>query len=67
MAAAFGYGKRTFIQGLARLCCRIAKYLVKHNQKLSQYLAGNAPALACLTSIVTCLNTLCNLLNISDR
>lgn len=67
MAATFGYGKKTFIQGLARLMCRVAKYLTKYNAKLTSGLAGNAPALACITSIIACANTLCNLLNRSDK
>jgi hypothetical protein len=67
VAATYGYGKKTFIQGLARLSCRAAKYIVKYNRQLTHFLAGNAAALACLTSMATCLNTLCGLLNTSDR
>lgn len=67
MASTFGYGPRTFIQGLARLCCRMAKYLTKYNAKLVSNLAGDATAVACLTSIVTCLNHLCSLKNTSER
>lgn len=65
MASTFGYGKKTFIQGLARLSCHMAKYIVKYNAKLQTYLP--APAYACLSSIGGCLNTLCNLLNRSDK
>lgn len=67
MATSFGYGKKTFIQGLARLMCRVAKYLTKYNAKLTANLAGEPAAVACLTSIVACANTLCNLLNRSDK
>jgi phage gp36-like protein len=67
MAATFGYGKRLFVQGLARICCKIARYLVKHNAKLTTALAGNADATACLASLLSCAVTLCNLLNVSER
>ena len=65
MATSFGYGKKTFIQGLARLSCHLAKYIVKYNKKLQTYLP--APAYTCLASIAGCLTTLCNLLNSSDK
>ena len=67
MATTFGYGKKTFIQGLARIACRIAKYLVKYNGKLTTNLAGDSTAIACLSSMLTCANHLCGLLNKSDR
>lgn len=67
MAVTYGYGKKTFIQGLARLMCRLAKYLAKYNRQLTANLAGNPTALACISSIVTCANVLCGLLNKSDK
>lgn len=67
MASTFGYGKRTYIQGLARLACHVAKYLTKYNAKLTASLAGDSTATACITSIVTCMNHLCGLLNKSAR
>lgn len=67
MAATFGYGKKTFIQGLARLACRVAKYITKYNAKLTANLARDSTALACITSIATCMNHLCGLLNRSDK
>ena len=67
MAATFGYGKRLYVQGLARLCCKMARYIVKHNAKLTTALSGDPTAAACLTSVAACLNTLCNKLNISSR
>lgn len=65
MAATFGYGKKTFIQGLARLSCRMAKYIAKYQPTLNKYLSG--AALACISSMITCLNTLCGLINKSSR
>ena len=65
MAATYGYGKKTFIQGLARLSCHMAKYIVKYNAKLQKYLPGGA--YTCVTSIAGCLNTLCALLNTSEK
>ena len=67
MASTFGYGKRTYIQGLARIACRVAKYLTKYNAKLTTSLAGDSTAITCLKSIVDCMNHLCGLLNKSAK
>lgn len=67
MAATFGYGKKTYIQGFARLCCRLAKYLTKYNARLTANLAGDSTSAACLVSLISCLNHLCGLLNRSDK
>lgn len=65
MAATFGYGKKTFIQGLARVACRVSKYITKYNKTLQKFLP--AGAYACLATIGPCLTTLCNLLDVSDK
>lgn len=65
MAATFGYGKKTFIQGLARVCCRLNKYITKYAPTLQKYLT--AAQYNCVTSLTACLTTLCNLINKSNR
>lgn len=59
--ATFGYGKKTFVQGLAKGCCYLAKYAAKHDAALKKYLPG--AAYTCITGMVPCLNTLCELKN----
>lgn len=61
MPATYGYGVRTFVQGMALLACKLAKYSVKHNAKLQQYLPP--AAYSCLTGAIGCLNSLCDLKN----
>jgi hypothetical protein len=59
--ATYGYGKKTFQQGMARIACRLEAYLVKHDATLKKYLP--APAYACLASIEPCLIILCSIKN----
>ena len=69
MPATYGYGSKTFIQGMARFACKLEAYLVKHDSTLRTYLPGGAggAAYACITSIEPCLLTLCALKNKSAR
>lgn len=61
----FGYGKKTYIQALAKLACHMSVYIAKHNATLQRYLPGSA--YTCLSSIASCLTALCNLKNTSER
>lgn len=61
MPAPYGYGQKSFIQGLAILCCRIAKYLAKHDATLKKFLPP--AAYTCITGTVGCLNSICELKN----
>lgn len=61
MATVYVAGHKTFTQGLALVCCKLAKYTTKHNATLQKYLT---PAqYACIGSIASCLTVLCNLKN----
>lgn len=59
--ATYGYGKRTFVQALARACKYLAKYLVKHDAQLKLYLPP--AAYTCITGNIPCLNSIADLLN----
>jgi hypothetical protein len=61
MPATYGYGKKTFVQALARLCKHTAIYLVKHDAKLKLYLPP--AAYTCITGTIPCLNSIAALLN----
>lgn len=58
---AFGYGKKTFVQGLARACKRLATYITKHDKQLRTYLPP--AAYACVVAQVPCLLEIAALAN----
>lgn len=59
--ASYGYGQKTFVQGVARLARHLAKYITTHDTKLRQYLP---PAVyTCVAGLVPCLLEVAALLN----
>lgn len=61
MAATYGYGKKTFVQALARAARHMATYIVKHDKQLKLYLP---PAIyTCVVGLVPCLNEIAALKN----
>jgi hypothetical protein len=63
MPTTYGYGKKTFVQGLARACKHIAIYLVKHDKQLKLYLPP--AAYTCVVGTIPCLQSIAALLNAS--
>jgi hypothetical protein len=59
--ATFGYGKKTFVQALARVCCHLIRYLAKHDATLKKYLPGTV--YTCVVGMIPCLTSVCDLIN----
>jgi len=58
-----GYGKRTYVQALARAAKHMSVYIVKHDRQLRLWLP--AAAYTCVTGMVPCLNEIAALGNTS--
>lgn len=59
-----GSGVRTFIPQLARLCCRIAIFIAKHQTKINANLDSSGQA--CLVQLIAAVACLCKYKNISS-
>ncbi len=56
-----GYGKRTYVQALARLCRTLRLFITKHQSKLETYLPGDT--YVCVEGLLPCLLSVEKLLN----
>ena len=61
MATYTGTGSRTFVQALAKVCCRLAVYIAKHGNKIEANVDG--PTWTCIQSIATCAASVCKYKN----
>jgi len=60
-ARVVGYGSRTYVQALARLCRKLRLYITKHQSKLEAVLPGDT--YVCVTGMLDCLLAVEKLLN----